>query len=141
MDRFDTDFNDIDPITSRPFSWGHPDGVWIITIVYTLVSLASLAAVVVGIYKLFSPGFLGLALLVGGGVALFLLLWTVISLLKRSERSLYPAIAILALYVSVFVIECFMDLKLSLAALAFVGVQSCICYYIYGLKRDDLLRR
>lgn len=32
MNRFDRDFNDTDPITRRPFSDGHPDGVWIIVI-------------------------------------------------------------------------------------------------------------
>jgi hypothetical protein len=30
MNRFDPDFNDADPVTHRPFSGGHPDGVWII---------------------------------------------------------------------------------------------------------------
>lgn len=139
MNRFDTNFNDVDPITSRPFSWGHPDGVWIIGIMYFLISLASFVAVVAGIFKLFSPGFLGLALLLGGSAALLLFLSTVILLFKRSEQSLYPAIAILALFAGGFVISSFIALKSSLVALAVLAVQSYICYYIYGLKRDGLL--
>lgn len=139
MKRFDADFNDVDPITSRPFSWGHPDGVWIIGIIYTLISLASFVAVIAGVFKLFSPGWLGLMLLMGGSAALFLFLSTVILLFKRSEQSLYPAIAILVLFAGVFVIASFLDLKSSLVALAALGVQSSICYYIYGLKKDELL--
>jgi hypothetical protein len=139
MNRFDADFNDVDPITSRPFSWGHPDGVWIIGIIYTLISLTSFVAVIAGVFKLFSPGWLGLALLVGGGVGLFLFLSAVILLFKRSQQSFYPAIAILALSAGIFAIVSFVDFKSSLAALAALGVQSYICYYIYGLKKDESL--
>ena len=40
-DRFNKNFNDIDPETSRPFSYGHPDGVWIISILFGLPVLCS----------------------------------------------------------------------------------------------------
>ena len=34
MDRFDKNFHDSDPETGRPFSYGHPDGVWIICLAF-----------------------------------------------------------------------------------------------------------
>ena len=40
MHRFDKQFSEVGPVTSRPFSWGHPDGVWIIAIFYMLFALA-----------------------------------------------------------------------------------------------------
>ena len=49
MNRFDESFNTIGPATGRPFSHGHPDGVSIITTVYTLILLGTLLQLVIAV--------------------------------------------------------------------------------------------
>ena len=44
MNRFDPNFNDTDQITQRPFSAGHPDGVWIVAIVLGIPIVAAVGA-------------------------------------------------------------------------------------------------
>jgi hypothetical protein len=49
MNHFDRDFNDTDPITHRPFSGGHPDGVSIIVILLSIpLFAATLGASILG---------------------------------------------------------------------------------------------
>ena len=49
MDRFDRSFNEIDPKTGKPFSSGHPDGVWIITILYSLLSIGLIVSAIIAL--------------------------------------------------------------------------------------------
>lgn len=140
MNRFDENFNDIDPITSRPFSWGHPDGVWIIAIIYTLIVLVSFVSVVVGIYRLFSYGLSHAFILLSGCVSLFLFSSALIFLFRRSNRAFYSAVTILIFCVINYLAAGPLgDFKLSMGSLVVLCAQSYICYYIYGLKKDNLL--
>jgi hypothetical protein len=45
MNRFDPAFTDTGPITHRPFSGGHPDGVWLIAILLGIPVFAAAVAV------------------------------------------------------------------------------------------------
>jgi hypothetical protein len=140
MNRFDENFNDIDPVTSRPFSWGHPDGVWIIAIIYILIALTFLVWTIFGFYKLFSEGLHNIPIILGGCVGLFLFLSTVIFLFRRSDKVFYPLIVILILSAVNFLLQNFSGgFQSSFATLVALLAQSYICYYIYGLKRDNLL--
>jgi hypothetical protein len=79
MNRFDRDFNDTDPITHRPFSDGHPDGVWIIVILLGIPLFAAMLAILISAIMCFSaspwlayrPFLLSLALLPVSALFLF----------------------------------------------------------------------
>lgn len=139
MDRFNRNFNDVDPETARPFSYGHPDGVWITAIVYSLVLLASLAALVVGIIKAITgDGFaweLILPAFVNGSIFIPAIYW----LFRRSEKAIVPigvafGLSVIAAFSAVTQGANFYVL------IAIVCLQGFIGAYVLGLKKDTLLK-
>ena len=151
MNRFDPNFNDTDPVTHRPFSGGHPDGVWIVAIVLGVPIVAAALGVLVAIVMLFFTP-LGKALL---GVLGALVITVVTSLIfvppilllfRRSRHAITWLLCLLALFVIAFgagitapeqnPIRSQLELTGGIGCLLFGG----FIWYLYGLRRQELLR-
>lgn len=139
MNKFDINFNNVDPETSRPFSGGHPDGAWVISIIYGLILLFSFAKIIAGVPALLSGNSLAATQVYGGLISYAFLLPTIIFLFKRSEKALTTSLIILVLLLSAFISSYFYNPALLQATLAVCLAQGFICFYIYGLKKDALL--
>jgi hypothetical protein len=146
MNRFDEKFNDIDPVTSRPFSGGHPDGVWIIAILYGIIALVGALFGCVRIVQSVKSGsfpLLGIAdlMLVFGGYVP-----AVVFLFRRSAKAV-------AWLTGLFILVCVAGAVVLLsglvdegsywavvmgAATAMLG-QGYIMYYGNSLRKDGLL--
>src|SRR6476646_8950687 len=87
MNRFDRDFNDTDPITHRPFSDGHPDGVWIIVILLGIPLFAAMLPILISaIMVFFSKSLAGLStflIVVGATAGLSIVFVPPVFLLRR----------------------------------------------------------
>jgi hypothetical protein len=139
MDRFSVEFNDVDPVTGRPFSAGHPDGVWMMSIIYLLGILSSGGVAIFGIYKITSGSTEGYAILLAALLNALILVIPIYFLFKRSQKAIY-AIAFIAF---------FMVLSVALSLLSggankygfLIGACVQVYFYIYvvGLKEDGLL--
>ncbi len=146
MNRFDDSFSGIDHSTGRPFSWGHPDGVWLIATLYSLPVMASVARVLLTL--LFSEG--GVASL---SVMLPLIITTVmfvppiVLLFARSMLAFVWTVLLALLYLIVgigYAVKLNHDGELGIVALLMIGAvvfgQAFIAVYTYRMKRDALLR-
>jgi len=146
MHRFDEQFNDIDPATSRPFSGGHPDGVWVIAILYTVFALAGAGFGVIhtigdlkaGVFPVL--GLANLALAFGGYVPV------VIFIFRRSAKAVVWMVGLLICVCigSVTVLLSGTDFQGAYLATVIgvavaVAFQGYITYYVYSLKQDSLL--
>jgi hypothetical protein len=146
MNRFDASFNEIDRSTGRPFSHGHPDGVWIIAIIYSLLIVGTIAsAVVTLIYTADSrlnAKLIGPTLVIGA-----LYVPPLVFLFRRSKIGFFWMLVLAVLFAVGGIVAA---LKLNgegqLGTSALVGIaigvaqQAYIAFYTYGLKRDSLLR-
>jgi hypothetical protein len=146
MDRFDKSFNNVDPATGRPFSRGHPDGVWIIFILYVLPLFFAFVAAVVGIVmkfygKPFNPG-LVMPLLVTGvlfGPALVLFA-------KRSSAAYIWMVGVTVFFAALAVAGvAYLSRSGTLTGVAMAAIFGVVliqgygAYYAYGLSRDKIL--
>ncbi len=138
MDRFDASFNDIDPQTGRPFSSGHPDGVWLIGILYGAFLVPVLPLVMAGQGKSLQGEPQGLLLLLAALVLVLLFLPPIYWLFTRSARAVYMVFFLLALVLAAVVAALLGGLNPSLLIPA-VLLQAYICFYVFGLRRDGLL--
>ena len=143
MDRFDRSFNDVDPITSRPFSSGHPDGVWLISIIYSLPISIPVAVIIFAIFfGLVSSGVSWS--LVGPMVgALFvnslLFIPLIILMFCRSVKAIYYALFLFALLCIGLLATSIFKPEFIIAAIAPIILHGYVCCYLYFLKRDLLL--
>jgi len=137
--RFDNSFNDVDIVTSRPFSHGHPDGVWIASILYGLPLVGCVIGILATIVLFFIKGTFNAAVIIGL-VLCGILFFTLISLMfKRSDKSIY--IASFFTFLSVCAAT-FAHGQHQMAFYALVGVSVAnlyFVYYLFGLKSDGLL--
>jgi hypothetical protein len=147
MNRFDKSFNNVDTVTGRPFSSGHPDGVWVIGIVYVLILAAAAGAAVVGILtsvfakQPYSPRTLAPLLVMS-----FLYLPAIILLAMRSASAVIWMVG-LAFFFALGAVAAGILLSKSgqlsgatVAGMLFAVVaQAYAAYYTYGLKREALL--
>lgn len=138
MSRFDSNFNNVDPESSRPFSGGHPDGAWMISIIYGMVLLFSFFGMIVGIISIFGDK-PNVFLVIACAFSFTVFLPPIIFLFKRSIKALFYCLFILVLGLSGVISSYFYNPSLLYGLLAFVLVQSYISFYVYGLKKDQLL--
>lgn len=139
MSRFDENFNNVDPESSRPFSGGHPDGTWVISIIYGLILLLSWIAILVGIFSSLFGDKINLFPVVAGAFGIAVFLPVIILLFKRSVKALFSCLFILVLALSGVISSYLYNPSLLYGLLAVTLAQGCICLYVYGLKRDNLL--
>lgn len=147
MNRFDKSFNNVDPVTGRPFSSGHPDGVWIIGIFYLLVLTAAAGAAVVGVLtSVFSNQPYSPQTLVPLLVMSCLCLPPIILLMKRSASAVIWMVG-LALFFALMAVAAgiYLDRSNQLSGAAVAGLliavsaQAYAAYYTYELKQEALL--
>ena len=150
MDRFDPGFNEIDPDTNRPFSGGHPDGAWIVAISLGIPVVAAALGVFVCIVMLFfgplGKGLLTLAGAVLGAVVVCVIFVPPILLLfRRSRHAITWILCLLGVFAVIFGAGATAPAGNALGPrLETAGVIGCllfggIAWYLYGLRRQDLL--
>jgi hypothetical protein len=137
MNRFDKSFNDTDPITGRPFSSGHPDGVWIIAILY---SIPVILATAFALFSLFfredkSP-------IIAAAVVVIAYVPPIILLFRRSKIAVWWIAAISGICIFPAVKAYFLEPNMTVL----IGALIALCYHGYmalftlGLKKDELLK-
>jgi hypothetical protein len=151
MNRFDPEFNDTDPVTHRPFSGGHPDGVWIIAIVLgipvVIAALGDLAAVLMLFFaKSFLAAMLNLIIpLVATAVIALLFVPPTSLMFRRSRHSLNWMLGLVGLTAVVAIAATSMPdgtpMKAPLQVSGLIGsvVFASFAYYLFRLKREELL--
>ena len=139
MNRFDVNFNNVDPETSRPFSSGHLDGAWIISIVYGFLLFFATIAALYGLYQTIMGNKEQLAL-IGAGVIAYVLFFPPMPLLfRRSKMALSWCLGLFALCVIALIASVFSGGGLPIPLILAVLAQGYVCFYIYGLVKDSLL--
>jgi hypothetical protein len=139
MNRTDKDFHGVDANTSRPYSGGHPDGVWLIGIVYTLLSL------IIGFSA--ATGMVGTSLITSGGrgtmwlsmLSICLYVLTIILLFKRSAIAVFATVVITIFSILALVLTFLFNKEILISAVVLTAINSYIFYYVFGLKSDHLL--
>jgi hypothetical protein len=146
MSRFDPTFNEIDPITQRAFSGGHPDGVWIVSILLGVPAFLGLLGGFGAIFMLLFGKFaLALRLIIGALVLLGLYAPPIVLLFHRRVTAIYWMIGLLAL--DLLVIFAALGLppenpsRGQLLALGMFGLimRIFMVYYLFRLKQHELL--
>jgi hypothetical protein len=146
MNRFDESFNDIDRTTGRPFSYGHHDGVWLITIIYLLFVIGAIARAVLTL--LYSEGSqLDVELIVPILITSALYVPPLVLLFRRSKMAVVWMVVLAMIFLASGIAAGMkLDHEGKLGTAAFLGIagfvatQAYIAFYTYGLKRDVLLR-
>jgi phosphoglycerol transferase MdoB-like AlkP superfamily enzyme len=146
VNRFSPDFNDVDPESGRPFSWGHPDGVWMLCIVLLFGAIIgsglSIADIQTSI-KSSIPPIVGttylLTVVIGYIPPIFMLL-------KRKTFAVKWFLGLLVWTTFLATVVLFADILSPeafqteiITTTARLTIVSYIAYYVYGLKRDNLL--
>jgi hypothetical protein len=139
MNRFDEDFNEIDPITARPFSSGHPDGVWIVSFIYSFILLFAFLGILMGLFKLVTGGGFDVASILSGVIGFVLFLPPIILLFRRSAKVLIIAFITLFLLLLGTGMSYLFAPESVVIPLICASVQGYICFYLLGLKKDNLL--
>ena len=151
MNRFDSTFNDTDPLTQRPFSGGHPDGVWMIAILLGIpIVLAVLGVFASAVMLFFTKLTTGLITLLGVVVATVVMtlvfappIWL---LFRRSRHALTWILGLLALFAFLLIASFTLPAESPLRSqLQFAGAIGSLLfgyfsYYLFGLRRQELLR-
>jgi hypothetical protein len=146
MNRYDPDFHDIDPVTHRPFSGGHPDGVWLIAIVLALSALALDGLATVELRKSSDdPSFQSSAIF-GGVVAIVVLVPSIFLLFARKKLAAV-LVGVAALIACYWAATSFLDayqgdrltIPVILGVTTVAGVAIAIGLYALGLVRQKLL--
>lgn len=145
MNRFDESFNGIDPESGRPFSFGHPDGVWMVAVIYLLLFLVTIirAALTLMLSSGASPSVELIApILVTGALYLPPLLL----LSRRSPAAAWWMWALALIYLSSGIAVALQQFEAGqrsivpyLVITAVVASQFYIAVYTQLLKRDRLL--
>lgn len=146
MNRFDPDFNDIDPATQRAFSGDHPDGVWLIAIIFGLpVVMAALAAVAAAFMLVSGKFTTALGIFVAVAVVTFLYAPPILFLFRRSIRALTWVLGLLGLDLVMLAITFGLPLEnparapLQMFGLVGAVLHGIFAYYLNRLRRQKLL--
>ena len=143
MDRFDKNFHDVDRETSRPFSAGHPDGVWIASILYSLPIVALFIGLLITLLMTLASGSPGWQLVFGiviGLVGSLVLFSPIVTLLfKRSNKALPYSLFLAVLFACVCIASYFTQPDQVLVPVIVLLVQLFGAYYFWGLTKDRLL--
>jgi uncharacterized membrane protein YhaH (DUF805 family) len=147
VNRFDPDFNDVDPMSGRAFSGGHPDGVWIIAIILGIPLVAAVLGAVAAIVMLFFGQFaMAAGLLVGGAINFAVFLPPIRLLFRRSARALTWIIVLLCVFLFVlalgFLAPSESPAKGQLMSAGIIGsaLYASFAYYLFRLRAEELLR-
>ncbi len=143
MDRFDKEFHGVDRETSRPFSAGHPDGVWLASILYGLPVAGFLIGFAITLLMtLFtgSPGWKMVVTMLAALVVLSLLFAPIVTLLFRRSKKALPYSILLAVVFSVICLGTYIGQPQQIAVPAVLLVLQLFgVYYFWGLIKDRLL--
>jgi hypothetical protein len=138
----DKNFHGSDPKTSRPFSSGHPDGVWMIAIVFCLLMAVPIVGLVVSIGMMFfGAGSINIIFTAMGAtaVAIFLFFPAILLLFQRSGKVFYVFVFYsVILSLAVFFLY-FFEKKLFPIAVGLILLQARANYYVFRLKQDRLI--
>jgi MFS family permease len=151
MNRFDRDFNDTDPITHRPFSGGHPDGVWIIVILLGIPLFAAMAgALITAIMLVFTRSMAGLGSFLGAIAAVvglsIVFVPPIVLLFRRSRHAITRISVLFSFFASTLVAGFVAPEDIPIRSQIFLaGVIGCVLFgsfifYLFRLKRQELLR-
>lgn len=139
MNIFDSNFHGLEPKKSRPFSYGHPDGVWMISIVYFFAMLLAVGGVLMGLINLIKGDVSALGLIAASLVAFTLHFLSVRFLFLRSEKALLPLLAILVIVILGAAVSYVVNPAGIVPVLIVLAIQLFICYYVNGLRKEKLL--
>jgi hypothetical protein len=146
MSRFDPTFNEVDPITQRAFSGGHPDGVWIISILLGVPALLGLLAGLIAIFMLITGKFsIALGAIIGAAILLGLYAPPIFLLFQRRVAAIYWMIGLLVfdliLTFGAFGLPPENPSRGQLLAVGMVGLimRIFMVYYLFRLKQHKLL--
>ena len=144
MNRLDPSFHEVDPQTARPFSHGQPDGVWIIGILYSLITTV---AVLFSIGTLIAQKGANLVALAPGVGALVLLVAPVVMLFMREKFAVIWLVGLAILVATVLVLAIVRmhqadhyDIGQIVLLSLIPGLQLYAAIYSLLLKADDLLK-
>lgn len=142
MERFNSDFNDVDIVSGRPFSAGHPDGVWLAAIIYGFpLVLSVLSTFVLVCMAIFGPdsndsyGEIVIQSSIASAVLCVLFVPMIVLMFKRSKYSLAYSIVLLV----AAIIGASLMFSTTQLLVAVVVAQAYLVYYLYGLKKDKIL--
>ena len=140
MDRFDKNFHDSDPETGRPFSYGHPDGVWIICLAYGAMVFGAVAMAAIALLGPIRGQPIDLKSIVPAAVALgvfgpYLLLFA-----RRSKVVVIYGMVLAVVYCLAMVASLKAPGSAALAMGAFTVAQIIIVAYTNALKSECILK-
>jgi len=139
MNRFDKDFNGSDPETARPFSGGHPDGAWMISIIYGYILFFSLIGFLFGIYKSITGESIQGEMIIGAIISWILFAPPIRLIFMRSTKALFWCIGLLGIFICALIGTFFSNPESLLIIAIIVLAQAYICFYLYTLMKDELL--
>ena len=147
MDRFDKSFSRrLDPMTGRPFSSGHPDGVWIIYILYLLPLFFAFLAAAVGVVMTLMGKPLNPSLLAPLVVAGILFVPALVLFARRSSAAVVWMSGVTVFFATLAVAGLvYLSRSGTLSGAAMAGILGLVlmqaygAYYAYGLSRDKIL--
>lgn len=140
MQNVDKNFNGIEPITGRPFSGGHPDGIWMLSILLSVIAFMMALLIVFTIFTFTRTGDLDVQILCGALFGLTTALFIVHSAFKRSQVCLKISFFLFLLSIAVLIIQFiasdFQNALYTAINAVFFAVAS---FYLYGLSKDNYL--
>jgi len=139
MNRFDKNFNGSDPETARPFSGGHPDGAWMISIIYGYILFFSLVGFLFGIYKSITGESIEGNMIVGAIISWILFAPPIRFIFMRSAKALVWCLGLLGVFIFALIGTLLSSPDNLLVIAAVVLAQAYICFYLYTLMKDKLL--
>ena len=139
MNRFDKNFNGSDPETARPFSGGHPDGAWMISIVYGYILFFSVIGFIVGMYKSVTGESIQWAMIIGPIISWILFVPPIKFIFARSANALFWCLGLLVIFTCAFIGTLFSNPGGAAMLGVIALIQAYICFYLYTLLKDKLL--
>jgi len=144
MNRSDPSYHEIDPQTYRPFSHGHPDGVWIIGTIYSLIVTVAVLYSAISFFTQKTPS---PTVLAPGAGTLVLFVAPVVLLFLREKFAVIwlVALAILVATASVLAIvqmhqQDHYVIPAVVGLVLMTGLQLYAAIYSLLLKSDGLLK-
>ena len=148
MNRFDKDFHDSDPASGRPFCNGYPDGVWMIGIILSFISLGILSLIAfIGVSESRENDEIALKvsfILFCIFIALVTVsIWVsyIVLIIRRSALiiSLSATLGILAFVGSIFGYVKSGDLDFTIVGTAVFTFFMILAWYCEGLREDKII--
>lgn len=139
MDIRNSDFNGVDPKTRRPISSGHPDGVWVISILLVILSLFSMGQVAIDVLAGNLRDVATYITAFFSTLLCCLYLSIVYALFRRSAAVIYLISILCFLNGVILGFSVLLNLGGTLVLVLSVGFDVCVLMYCLGLKKDAFL--